>query len=174
MDKYMWQRKNYLNKLNRTQMNPNHNELIKFLDRHRIAILLEVYLEGAIAIFKFPREIPMYIYGRVFKLCVRFCVWQLSGKNILVFIFNRSVSNAQFFFCQIYVSNGSNKIIQHTEFSFLPVSKAIKVVSCITDFGFSTAIITFFVGGASWTLDSSIEAANCYAKLTKKFVSVAV
>ena len=39
--------------------------------------------------------------------------------------------------------------IQHTEFSFLPVSKAIKAVSCITDFGVSTAIITFFVGGAS-------------------------
>ena len=35
----------------------------------------------------------------------------------------------------------------------------------ITDSGVSTAIITFFVGGASWTLDSSMEAANC--KLTK-------
>ena len=78
-----------------------------------------------------------------------------------------------FFFCQIYVCNGTNKRIQHTEFSFLPVSKALKAVSCITDFGVSTAIITFFVGGASWTLDSSMEATNCKTKLTKKFISVA-
>ena len=28
------------------------------------------------------------------------------------FTFNRSVSNAQFFFCQIYVCNGTNKEIQ--------------------------------------------------------------
>ena len=82
----------------------------------------------------------MNVYGWVFKLYVRFCVWQLSGKNILFFTFNRSVNNAQFFFCQIYVCNGTNKRIQHTEFSFLPVSKAIKGVSCITDFGVSTAI----------------------------------
>ena len=87
----------------------------------------------------------MDVYGWLFKLYVRFCVWQLSGKNILFFTFNRSVNNAQFFFCQIYVCNGTNKRIQHTEFSFLPVSKAIKAVSCITDFGVSTAIITFFV-----------------------------
>ena len=91
----------------------------------------------------------MNVYGWVFKLYVRFCVWQLSGKNILFFTFNRSVNNAQFFFCQIYVCNGTNKRIQHTEFSFLPVSKAIKAVSCITDFGFSTTIMTFFLGGAS-------------------------
>ena len=37
------------------------------------------------------------------------------------------------FFCQIYVCNDTNKRIQHTEFSFLHVSKA-------TDFGVSTAI----------------------------------
>ena len=67
----------------------------------------------------------------------------------LFFTFNRSVNNAQFFFCQIYVCNGTNKTIQHTELSFLPVSKALKAVSCITDCGVSTAIITFFVGGAS-------------------------
>ena len=39
----------------------------------------------------------MNFYGWVFKLCVRFCEWQLSGKNILFFTFNRSVNNAQFF-----------------------------------------------------------------------------
>ena len=39
--------------------------------------------------------------------------------------------------------------LQHTEFRFLPVSKAVKAISCITDFGVSTAIITFFEGGAS-------------------------
>ena len=78
------------------------------------------------------------------------------------------------FFCQIYVCSGTNKRIQHPEFNFLPVSKAIKAVSCIDDFRVSTAIITFFVGGASWTLDSSIEATICNTKLTKKFISVAV
>ena len=40
----------------------------------------------------------MDIYGWGFKLYVRFCVCILSGKNILFFTFNRSVSNAQFFF----------------------------------------------------------------------------
>ena len=109
----------------------------------------------------------------VVKLYARFCVWQFSGKNILFFNFNRSVNNVQIFFCQ-NVCNGTNKGIQHTEFSFLPVSKAAKAVSCITDFGVSTAIITFFVGGASCALDSSMEAANCNTKLTKKFISVAV
>ena len=39
-----------------------------------------------------------------------------------------------------YVCNGTNKRIQHTEFNFLPVSKAIKAVSCITDFGVSKEI----------------------------------
>ena len=52
----MRQRKNYLKKLNRTTINPNDIEVITFLDRHRLAILFEVYLEGAIAIFKLPRE----------------------------------------------------------------------------------------------------------------------
>ena len=56
----------------------------------------------------------------------------------------------------------------------MPVSKAIKAVICINDFGVSTAIITFFVGGVSWTLDSRMEAANYHTKLTKKFISVAV
>ena len=37
-----------------------------------------------------------------------------------------------------------------TEWEF---SKAIKAVSWITDFGIGRAIITFFVGGTSWTLD---------------------
>ena len=59
-------------------------------------------------------------------------------------------------------------------YSFLPVSKAIKAVSCITDFGVSTTIITFSVGGASSTLDSSMEAMNCNTKLTKRFILIAV
>ena len=54
----------------------------------------------------------MDIYGLVFKLYVRFCVWELSGKNILFFNFKRSVSNSQIFFCQIYVSNGTIKRIE--------------------------------------------------------------
>ena len=116
----------------------------------------------------------MDVYGWVFKLCIRFCVWQLSGKNILFLAFNRSASNAQLFFCQIYVWNGTNKRMQHTELSFLSLAKAIKALSCITDFGISTAIITFFVGGESWTLDTSMEVANCNTKLTKKFILVAV
>ena len=40
----------------------------------------------------------MNVYGWVFKLYVRLCVWQLSGKNILFFAFDRSVNNAQLFF----------------------------------------------------------------------------
>ena len=56
----------------------------------------------------------------------------------------------------------------------LNISKAVKAISCITNVGVSTAIITFFVGGASWTLDSSMEAVNWNAKFTKKFISVAV
>ena len=58
--------------------------------------------------------------------------------------------------------------------AFFPVSKAIKAVSCVTDFGVSMAIIRFFVGGASSTLHSSIEAANCNTKVIKKFISVVV
>ena len=91
----------------------------------------------------------MNLYGWVFKLYVRFHAWQLSGKDILFFTFNRSVNNAQFFSVCLYVSNGTKKRIQHTEFSFLPVLKPLKTVSCMTDFGVSTAITTFFVGGAS-------------------------
>ena len=45
-----------------------------------------------------------------------------------------------FFFCQIYVCNGTDKRIQYTELSFLPVLKAIKAVSCITDLRVSKAI----------------------------------
>ena len=116
---------------------------------------------------------PMDVYGWAFKLYVLF-VWQLSGKNILFFTLKKSVSNAQFFFCQICVCNGTKKRIQHKEFSFLSFTKAIKTVSCITDFGVSTAIFTFFVGGTSWTSDTSIEAENCNIKLTKKFILVAV
>ena len=56
----------------------------------------------------------------------------------------------------------------------MPVSKAVKAVSCITGFGISTAIITFFVGGASRTLHSSMEGANFSTEFTKKFISVAV
>ena len=63
---------------------------------------------------------------------------------------------------------------QCKKFSFLPILKAIKAVSCITSFGVSTAIITSFVSGISWILDSSMKAANCNTKLTRKFISVAV
>ena len=64
--------------------------------------------------------------------------------------------------------------MQHTELSFLSLAKAIKALSCITDFGVSTAIITFFVGGESRTLDTSMEVANGNTKLPKKFILVAV
>ena len=94
----------------------------------------------------------MNVFGWVFKLYVRFCVRQFSGKSIL-FLPSIGQLTMLIFFCQIYVCNGTNKSIQHTEFNFLPVSKDLKVVRCITHFGVSTAIITFFVGGASWTLD---------------------
>ena len=40
--KHIWKRKNYLKKLNRTPLNSNPIEVI-FLDRHRLAILWEVY-----------------------------------------------------------------------------------------------------------------------------------
>ena len=53
----------------------------------------------------------------------------------------------------------------HTELIFRPFSKTVKAVSCITDLGVSTAIITFFVSAAGWTLDSSLEAANFNTKL---------
>ena len=45
-----------------------------------------------------------------------------------------------FFFVKYMFAMVPNKRIQHTEFSFLTVSKAIKAVSGITDFGVSTAI----------------------------------
>ena len=54
--KYIWKQKNYLKKLNRTPVNSNPIEVIILLDRHRLAILSDVYLQGTIAIFKFPRE----------------------------------------------------------------------------------------------------------------------
>ena len=116
----------------------------------------------------------MNVYGWVFKLYVRFCVWQLSGKSILFFTLGQ-LTMPNFFLpniCFQWYQQASR--IQLSEFNFLSVSKAIKAVSCIDDFGVSTAIITFFVGGASWTLDSSIEATICNTKLTKKFISVAV
>ena len=37
-----------------------------------------------------------------------------------------------------------------------------------------SACLKSYIGGASWTLDSNMEAANCNTKLTKKFISVAV
>ena len=52
----MWQPKNYLKKLNRTPVNPNAIEVITLLDSDCLAILFEVYLLEAIAIFKFPQE----------------------------------------------------------------------------------------------------------------------
>ena len=44
INKYMWQRKNYLKRLNRTPVNLNPTEIITFLDRHLLRILFEVYL----------------------------------------------------------------------------------------------------------------------------------
>ena len=94
-----------------------------------------------------PTKRPMDIYGWLFKLYVRFCVWELSGKNIVFCL--QWVSQQCLILSLPYVCDGTNKRIQHTEFSFLPVSKAIKAVSCMTAFRISTSIITFFVGGAS-------------------------
>ena len=37
-------------------VNPNPIEVITFLDHYRSAILFKLYLEGAIAIFRLPRE----------------------------------------------------------------------------------------------------------------------
>ena len=37
-------------------VNPNPIEVITFLDRHRLVILFEVYLQRVIAVFKLPRE----------------------------------------------------------------------------------------------------------------------
>ena len=37
-------------------VNPNPMDVITFLDRRRLAVLFKVYLLGAIAIFKLPRE----------------------------------------------------------------------------------------------------------------------
>ena len=37
-------------------VNPNPIEVITFLDHHRLAVLFKVYLEGAIAILRLPRE----------------------------------------------------------------------------------------------------------------------
>ena len=46
-------------------------------------------------------------------------------------------------------NNDWSEKLQQTEISFLSVSKAVKVVSCITDFRVSTDIIVIFVSGAS-------------------------
>ena len=37
-------------------VNANPMDVITFLDRHRLAILFKIYLQGAIAIFKLLRE----------------------------------------------------------------------------------------------------------------------
>ena len=37
-------------------VNANSMDVITFLDRHRLAILFKIYLQGAIAIFKLLRE----------------------------------------------------------------------------------------------------------------------
>ena len=58
-------------------VNPNPIEVIKFLDRHCLAILFKVYLSGVKAIFKLPRETS---YGWVFKLCGHFCEWQFEAN----------------------------------------------------------------------------------------------
>ena len=44
INKYKWQQKIYLKKMNRTPVNPNPTEVITFLDCHRWAILFKAYL----------------------------------------------------------------------------------------------------------------------------------
>ena len=46
-------------------------------------------------------------------------------------------------------NNDWSEKLQQREISFLSVSKAVKVVSCITDFRVSTDIIAIFVSSAS-------------------------
>ena len=76
-----------------TEQNPS--------EPHSLAVLFKVYLQGAIAYSSCHEKHPMDVHGWVFTLYLRFCVWPLSGKNILFFTFNRSVSNAQFFLSNI-------------------------------------------------------------------------
>ena len=88
-----------------TEQNPS--------EPHSLAVLFKVYIYGAIWPYSScHKKHPMNVHGWVFTLYLRFCVWPLSGKNILFFTFNRSVSNAQFFFCQIYVCNVTNRRIK--------------------------------------------------------------
>ena len=47
------------------------------------------------------------------------------------------------------MTGGKIHIITAYRIHFLPVSKAVKEINCITDFGVSTAIITFFIVVAS-------------------------
>ena len=91
------------------------------------------------------KNVQWMVMGSYLNYMYAFVCGNCLAKTFFFFTFNRSVSNAHFFFCQIYVCNGTNKRIQHTEFNFLLVSKAIKAVSCITDFGVSTLTITSVV-----------------------------
>ena len=89
-------------------VNSNPVEVIKLSDHYRLAIIFKLYLYGAMSYSSYHEKRPISIYGWVFKPDAHFCVRQLSGKNILFFTFNRSVSNAQFFlfyfiFCQISI-----------------------------------------------------------------------
>ena len=59
-------------------VNPNPIEVITFLDRHRLAILCKVYLQGPQPYSSCHKKRPMDVYGWVFKLYGRFCVWQFE------------------------------------------------------------------------------------------------
>ena len=78
--------KNYPKKLNRTLVNPIAQQSF-----------LKCIRKGLWPYSSCHEKHPMDVHGWVFTLYLRFCVWPLSGKNILFFTFNRSVSNAQFF-----------------------------------------------------------------------------
>ena len=70
------------------------------MDHHHLAILFKVYPSGAIAILKLPRETSNgHLWVGIYTIA-RFCVGQLSCKNILFVTFNRSVSNAPIFFAK--------------------------------------------------------------------------
>ena len=57
--------------------------------------------------------------------------------------------------------------MRYTEFSFLPVSKAIKTVGCKTDFGVSMAVAQVELWTLAWKRPTVIQ------DLQKKFISVA-
>ena len=86
----MWQRKIYLEKLNRTLVNPIAKQSF-----------LKYICKGLLATFKLPWEIP---YGcswvSIYTISTFLCV-AIDWQNISFFTFNRSVSNSQFLLSNI-------------------------------------------------------------------------